>query len=223
MTVTYYNQFYPTIDQPSAITYVIGSTGNSITWHPSSLVPDHYTVSVNGSSPMSYSWNGSAITYSVDGLSMGTYSVNCTVYDTNNLSATSVVTVTVLPLAPKIDQPSPVTYVAGATGNNITWNPSSQIPESYTISVNGSSPTSYSWNGQAITYSVDGWSPGTYAVNCTVYDALGRSASSTVTVTVQPSPSDAGTPIILLLGISGAAALAVVVVFLVVVRKMKSR
>jgi hypothetical protein len=185
----------PTIDQPINVTYTLGQTGNNITWHPSSQIPDNYTISVNGSSPTSYSWSGQVITYSVDGWSAGTYSVNCTVYDTQGRSASSTVKVTVLkvtvpPLVPTIDQPSAIVYVVGTTGHSITWHPSSQIPYNYTISVNGNSPTPHSWNGGTITFNVDGWSVGTYSVNCTVYDTAGRSSSSTVTVTVQHMSTD---------------------------------
>jgi uncharacterized delta-60 repeat protein len=176
----------PTIDQPSAVTYTVGQTGNSITWNPSSEIPDYYTISVDGGSPTSYSWDGGAITVSVDGLSVGTYTYNCTVYDTQGRIASSEVQVTVLPPAPTIDQPPDVTYTLGQTGNAITWNPSSEIPDYYTISVDGGSPTSYSWDGQAITCSVDGLSVGTYTYNCTVYDTCGRKASSVVQVTILP-------------------------------------
>lgn len=105
---------------------------------------------------------------------------------------------------PTIDHPAIVNYNIGQTGNSITWHPSSQMPDHYTISVNGSSPTSYGWNGGTITYNVDGWSVGTYSVNCTVYDMAGRSISSTVTVKVQVTPSDY-TPIIAGVGVAVVA------------------
>nr|MDO8098449.1 hypothetical protein [Candidatus Njordarchaeota archaeon] len=205
----------PTINQPTAITYTVNQTGNSITWNPSSQIPDHYTISVKGGCGAYYThvWNGSMIIYNVDGWSAGTYVVNCTVYDTLGRNATSKVTVTVTSRAhaPTIDRPSAITYTVGSTGNNIVWHPSSQIPDNYTISVNGSSPISYSWDGSTITYNVDGWSVGTYTVNCTVYDTQGGSATSTVTVRVQQSPIVAvGLPIALI----GGVAIVVVVVAL---------
>ena len=113
--------------------------------------------------------------------------------------------------APTIDQPGNVTYAVGQTGNNITWHPTSQIPDYYAISVDGAYPTDYTWSGQAIIYNVDGLSAGTHSVNCTVYDTQGRSASSTVTVMVQlpSSPFPIG---IAILGVGGAVATVVVVV-----------
>jgi hypothetical protein len=213
----------PTIDQPSNVVYIVGQTGNAITWHPTSQIPDHYTISVNGGYPLAYNWNGDPITQSIDGLLVGTYTFNCTVYDTLDRSTSSKVTVTVIPPAPTIDHPSDVTYTLGQTGNSVTWHPSSQIPDHCTISVNGSAPYSYSWNGQAVTYNVDGWSAGTYSVNCTVYDTQGRSASSTVTVTVQPTTGGGevgqGIPIIIIAG--GAAVIAIVAVISTVIIKKK--
>jgi hypothetical protein len=85
----------PTIDHPSSITYILQSTGNVITWHPSSKIPARYTISVDGGTPISHGWNGSSITYNIDGLPAGTHTVNCTVYDTEGTSASSTVTVTV--------------------------------------------------------------------------------------------------------------------------------
>jgi hypothetical protein len=206
----------PTIDQPSNIAYAIGQTGYNITWLPSSQIPEHYTISVDGSPPSSHSWNGGAITYDVDSLPVGAHSVNCSVYDTARRSANSAVTVTVQPPAPTIDQPSNIAYAVGQTGYNITWLPSSQIPDYCTISVNGSSPTSYSWNGGAITYSVDGWSAGTYGVNCTVYDTLGRSVTSVVIVVVSPMGN---TPVVVV-GTMITTVLVSVIVALVL-RRMK--
>jgi hypothetical protein len=154
-------------------------------------------------------------------LSVGTYAYNCTVYDTSGRKVSSIVQVTVLPLAPTIDQPSNIIYSIGQTGNSITWHPSSQIPDHWTISVNGSSPESYSWNGQAVTYNVDGWSVGTYSVNCTVGDTQGRSVSSTVTVTVQPSPAGEGIVVIAVAGAVGWVVVLALAVAMVVMRKGK--
>jgi plastocyanin len=87
----------PTIDQPSAITYTVGSTGHSITWHPSSNVPCNYTITKNGTKVTSANWNGSSIAYNVDGLAVGAYAYTCTVNDTIGRRATSTVIVTVTP------------------------------------------------------------------------------------------------------------------------------
>ncbi len=90
----------PTIDQPSAISYTVGSTGQSITWHPSSNVPCNYTITKNGTKVTSANWNGGSISYNVDGLAIGAYAYACTVNDTIGRHATSSVTVTVIAAPP---------------------------------------------------------------------------------------------------------------------------
>jgi hypothetical protein len=213
----------PTVDQPSGITYTYGSTGHNITWHPSSNVPNDYTITKNGTKVGSANWNGKNITYSVDGLAPGTYAYACTVNDTIGRHASSTVIVKVnFPTAPTIDHPSSVTYTFGATGNSITWHPSSQFPQSYTITRNGTVVTSGTWNGQAITCSVDGLQADTYLFNCTVVDSTGQRASSIVTVTVSaapPSPAP-GLPASLII-VVGVIAVVVIAVGVVVLRRRR--
>jgi hypothetical protein len=122
---------------------------------------------------------------------------------------------------PTINRPSNVTCIYGVSGNSITWTPSSQTPDHYTISVDGSSPSSHSWNGSAVTYNLDGLSVGVHTINCTVYDSIGRSASSTVAVIVQSSSAggavsmpSAGTFVILGGGVATVFAVALVAVVL---------
>ncbi len=85
----------PTIDQPADITYEEGSTGHSITWNPSDANPLSYTVTRDGTFVDGGPWSGSSITVNVEGLSVGTYIYNCTVYDTAGNSASDIVNVTV--------------------------------------------------------------------------------------------------------------------------------
>jgi hypothetical protein len=94
----------PTINRPSAISYVFGSTGHSITWTPTSNVPSHYAITRNGTTVASGNWNGTSIICNVDGLAVGNYAYVCTVNDTIDRSASStvMVTVTAAPPAPAL-------------------------------------------------------------------------------------------------------------------------
>jgi plastocyanin len=85
----------PTINNPSSITYTSGTTGHNITWVPSSLSPQSYTITRNGVIVASGSWDGHNIVYSIDSLAVGTYVYTCTVHDTSGYSASSSVIVTV--------------------------------------------------------------------------------------------------------------------------------
>jgi hypothetical protein len=100
--------------------------------------------------------------------------------------------VTVIP-SPSIDQPSAITCFAGATVENITWNPLSQRPAWYYITLYGTviaTPrilVQAEWDGGSITVNATGLAPGAYQCVCTVGDKEGRSATSSVNVTVLPA------------------------------------
>jgi parallel beta-helix repeat protein len=92
----------PTIQQADNVTYVEGTTGNYISWNANDEYPDSYEVVFNGTAIAEGSWGGSQIVINVDGLAPGTYEYTLTVYDMSGNSATSAVSVTVMPLIPTI-------------------------------------------------------------------------------------------------------------------------
>jgi hypothetical protein len=167
--------------------------------------------------------NSTAETRTVSGLSIGTtYWFAVEAYDevpnygsvSNSPSRTTRGSLT-------IDRPSNITYVFGATGNAITWHPTSEMPDYYTISVNEGMPTSHSWDGGAITFNVDGFSVGTHNVTCMVVDTFARAVSSMVKVTVTAQPSSTGEGIEIIAVAGGAALVVVLVVAIVVMKKRK--
>ena len=85
----------PTIDSPDDISYVEGSTGNSIIWTPSDMYPASYQVSFNGSALATGDWGGSRVAANVDGLPVGTHVIRLTVSDGSGLSTYDDVSVTV--------------------------------------------------------------------------------------------------------------------------------
>jgi hypothetical protein len=87
----------PTINSPSDITYERGATGNSITWSVSDALPDSYVIQQDGVEVDSGTWDGTSITWSVDGLDTGTYQFTLIVSDTSANTNSDTVTVTVNP------------------------------------------------------------------------------------------------------------------------------
>ncbi|MBY8981776.1 MAG: hypothetical protein KGD57_02430, partial [Candidatus Lokiarchaeota archaeon] len=64
----------PVINSPSNVNYQEGQTGNSISWTATDENPTTYTITRSGLSDVTGSWSsGQAITVSVDGRSVGTY------------------------------------------------------------------------------------------------------------------------------------------------------
>ncbi len=91
-----YDPFPPTIDHPADISYVEGTTGHSIIWHPDDDHPSRYEVYRNGTLVISVSWDGGNITMNVEGLIAATYNFTVVVYDAagNSVSDTVLVVVT---------------------------------------------------------------------------------------------------------------------------------
>jgi len=85
----------PLITGEDDTSYVVGTTGHTITWYASDNFPDSYTIKRNGDVLENPSWDGSAISIDIDGLSIGTYTYNCTLYDKAGNSAYDVVVLTV--------------------------------------------------------------------------------------------------------------------------------
>jgi hypothetical protein len=179
----------PIIDSPADIQYDEGATGYSITWDPSDLNPQNYTIYRDGLIVKSGLWNASieTITISVDGLSLGSYTYLILVGDVGLNNAPDIVLVTVVDgTDPTIDSPIDPNVVEGSSGNQITWNPDDLHPSSYEIYSEQVLVKSGLWNSssESIVFSVDGLPLGVYNITIVVYDTASRIAIDTVYVTV---------------------------------------
>ncbi|MHA2212727.1 MAG: hypothetical protein ACXAEN_02910 [Candidatus Thorarchaeota archaeon] len=72
----------PTIGAPSDVVVELGSTGESITWNPTSDRPFEFTITRDSVEIASTSWDGGPITVLLDGYAVGTYDFVVTVFDT---------------------------------------------------------------------------------------------------------------------------------------------
>ncbi len=98
---------YPVIDQPEDIIYDFGDLNNNITWTPTDLHPDTYTIYLNETDISSDTWiSGNNITISIDGLSVGVYNYTIIVLNLAGNSFTDTVIVTILV---KISEFNPIT------------------------------------------------------------------------------------------------------------------
>ncbi|MHA1950277.1 MAG: hypothetical protein ACW987_10415 [Candidatus Thorarchaeota archaeon] len=180
---------WPIIDSPADIQYNEGATGYSITWDPTDLNPQNYTIYRGGFIVQSGLWNASVetITISVDGLSLGSYTYLILVGDVGLNTESDTVIVTVVDgTNPTIDSPIDRDVIEGSSGNQITWNPSDLHPSSYAIYRQEILVKSGLWNSssESISFSVDGLSLGVYNITIVVYDTTSRTAIDTVFVTV---------------------------------------
>lgn len=85
---------------------------------------------------------------------------------------------------PIISHPVDIQFNVGATGYNLIWSPFSFIPNTYSVTISGSTSSSGKWDGSTIVFSLDSLAEGTYTIVCSVTDNLGQSVSDAVSVEV---------------------------------------
>jgi len=177
------------ISHPSDFSYEEGTTNNEITWIVGDANPLSYTVTRNGASIVSTSWDGNSITIDIDSLSSGVYTFNCKVYDKAGNSANDIVEVTVFEtINPLIDHPADISYEEGTTGHSISWTATDANPGTYVVYLEGTELGSDSWtSGVPITIYIDGLSEGSYNFTIVVFDTSGNQAIDTVIVNVNPA------------------------------------
>jgi hypothetical protein len=177
----------PVIDYPDDIEYSEGTTGHTITWSPSDAHPVSYEIYLDDTSVKSGTWNSSSetIAIDIDGLALGEYSYTIEVTDIGGNTVSDEVSVTVFDdTKPTIDHPSDIQIQQGATGNNITWNPSDLHPDTFELLRNGTTVTSGPWDGSAIYMEIVESEIGFYNFTVIVWDTSDNWVADTVMVEV---------------------------------------
>jgi hypothetical protein len=180
---------------PADLTYMVGTTGHTLTWRATDNNPDVYDYQIDGPPVTRKSWSsGTSFSVNVDGLSIGTHLVWMVIYDDYGNSVSDGVDITVNPdtNAPVFTQtPSDITYTVNTVGHSLTWRATDlSTPGMYDISLNVDTNIIKSgwWDsGDPITVNVDGLGIGTHTVMCAAYDSEGNPAFNTAQVTVQAS------------------------------------
>ncbi|MHA2133677.1 MAG: NosD domain-containing protein [Candidatus Thorarchaeota archaeon] len=232
--VTVYDDTDPSISTPNNMVIYLGTAGNEMVWDAFDLNPDHYTVErLTGGEvqfTQDYSWTGGPITVDLDVLPEGTHILTVTVYDIDDNSASSSVTVYVVvdSADPEINSPDDVEFNEGALGNYITWSASDAFPSHYVIEENSTVVHTDNWGGTTITLNLDDLRAGYYTFVITVYDTTGNSATDAVNVTVVPPggfptiPPAADFTLLILIAVGAAGVVAIVAVFFLRKRKAEA-
>jgi hypothetical protein len=211
----------PSIDHPADIEYESGSTGHTITWTPSHSSPSTYEIFLDGGQEVSTTWDGSGITFNIDGLDLGTHTVEVFVYGDSTQPTGDTVHVTVVDTtAPLLSSPADITMVVNTTGNAITWVTSDPNPSHYVILMNSTEYDSGVWDGSSVVLDLDDLEVGIYFFTIRVNDTVGHIAEDTVLVTVTEGglfgPIDMQTLLLIVIGV-----LALIIIILVFRRKKK--
>jgi len=178
----------PTVSSPADISYVEGSTGNSVSWTATDNNPFYYDLYIDGAYQYSYVWySGVVVSINVDGFSVGDHLVYLIFYDSYDNSATDSVTITVTTLyvAPTVTTPDFISYPEGATGNTITWTATGSDPLVYNLYIDGGYPIIGYWvSGVPVTVNVDGLAVGDHTIEIYFWDTQNAYAYSLVMVIV---------------------------------------
>ncbi len=175
----------PEIDQPEDFWYWYSTDGHSVVWNASCTYPDSFEFYINGTIEASGPWDGTDIEIDVDGLSVGLHYLTLFVYSQSNNQTYDTVLLTVKTgTIPEIDQPEDFWYWYGSNGNLVSWDVSSQYPNSFEFYVNGTLENSGEWDGTDIEIDVDDFAVGVYNLTLVVFSDSNNCSSDTVFLTV---------------------------------------
>ncbi len=182
-----YDSSPPRLSQIDDITFESSSSIYIVNWTSYDTNPSYYDFFIDESIDENSVWDGSDITYSLEGWTPGFYNLTMAVYDENSNSAIDSVYINVTDFtAPEISSPLDIHYLVGSTGNEISWTPTDLYPDKYQISRNNVTLEQGSWStsGQVFSVVVDDLSEGTYQYVLKVTDTSGNSAEDVVVVSV---------------------------------------
>jgi hypothetical protein len=204
----------PFIDHPSNIQFEGGSTGHTITWHPTSWSPAEYIVVVDGETAQTGAWSGGSIAFNVDALLPGSHQVTLEVSDSVGSETEDSVTVLVEDTTlPTINSPANVTIAAGAAVS-VTWTAYDLFPDSYRLFVNGTEELDEEWDGAAVAVNVENLEIGVHNLTMEVVDTSSNKASDTVMVTVTAGIAGLDPTTLLLIAGVGVVVLVIVILLL---------
>ncbi|MBN2230029.1 MAG: hypothetical protein JW779_10625 [Candidatus Thorarchaeota archaeon] len=130
---------WPEIVGQDDFAFTEGETGLSVNWNGTDLYPDHYVILENGITIAGNDWNSSleTISYSLEGLTAGTYNYTCVIYDgtgnwiadtiivtvnavitttTTTTATTTITTTTTTTVAPPPEDPTMLMLILGVGG-----------------------------------------------------------------------------------------------------------
>ncbi|MHA1577975.1 MAG: hypothetical protein ACTSU3_11500, partial [Candidatus Thorarchaeota archaeon] len=190
------------IDSPDNLSYENGSLGEIISWNATTENPKNFTISRDGETFDSGSWDGDLLEVNLGHLYTEnlthtlpiTFTFECLVFNFDNETISDSVDVTVIAdeLAPIISAPDDFFYEVGSFDHEITWNITETNPDIYNITRYSNETSSNAteiefddWDGSNITLNVDGLNASHwYLFTLFVNDTIGLNSTSSVNITV---------------------------------------
>lgn len=179
----------PNITPPNPIEYEEGTTSHFLIWICSDDHPYAYRLFINDTESDFRPWHGENINTSVDGLSVGIWIINLTLWDLAGNTESSLTIVTVIPplpdtTPPTCSKPADLIIAENMMGT-IVWEVYDEHPDWFIIHRNGSLVYEQNyWVSGIIQYSFTSLPLGTWEFELTIYDQSGNSVSESTTVRV---------------------------------------
>ncbi|MHA1909107.1 MAG: phospholipase D-like domain-containing protein, partial [Candidatus Thorarchaeota archaeon] len=172
--------------------YELGTTGHSITWSPSSDIPDTYIIWKDNAELDSGNWNGSSLSVNIDGLEVGSYNYTLRVNDTLGEAKVDTVIVSVADtVSPTLSHPADQNIMEVSTGNTISWTIEDLSNDTYQLYQDGVLIESgnLTSNQYILTSDIDGLAIGEYNFTVVATDLYENTATDEVEVTVYDGTS----------------------------------
>ncbi|MHA1990383.1 MAG: hypothetical protein ACW98A_05405 [Candidatus Hodarchaeales archaeon] len=181
----------PKISRPIDFSFESGTTGNNVSWLLNDNEPGFYNVTIDGQYVVNVTaWtNGTVVTINVDFLTPGIHFAIITANDTNGLSQSDLVIITVLlsiNTKPQfIVNATDLSFELGTTGYTISWTLSDDNPDSYQLFRNNSLIDSGPWESNVpLVFNVDVYPIGSHVFRLSVNDTYGEVLSASATVSL---------------------------------------
>jgi hypothetical protein len=173
---------------PSALIFLEGSSGNTLTWGATDDFPFIYRLYINGLNTELNLWsNFVPITINFDNLDVGENNVTIVIQDLSRNSVTHTAFVTVIDnIAPALSGTiASSLYIVGTENNILEWNVTDKHPWIFELYQDGILILSADWSEIAtITVNIDGLQIGYYNFSIIIYDESMNSLIDTVYVDV---------------------------------------
>ena len=188
MVTIYYENVNPILEQYDDFSFLEGTLGYSITWHPKDSNPGVYNLYRNGMKITSGYWdNSTSVFISFNFFAYGVYNYTLVVFDYYNNSVTDTVIVTIYHelVEPEINTINDFTMEVGSLAYDQEWNPGDEHPGSFYLYRNNELIMSSTWdNTTTIPVYLNNLAIGTYNFTLVILDSYNNTKITSFTANI---------------------------------------
>lgn len=156
-----------------------------LTWSPDAYTPESFKFYIDDVLEDTGVWDGSALSFPLDGFDPGYYKCELEVYDDMDFTTSDIVWVNVTDTtAPVVSDVADFSIPYGVSGDYLIWTCSEPFPDYFVITKDSVTIDEGAWNGTDLRVSLNGLSVDSYVYKLTVNDTYGNFASDEVIVSV---------------------------------------